>query len=98
MGLTVDEIINAVCKIILGEIKPERILLFGSQANGTATDRADIDIGIIAESVPPKQWFHILEKVEGLSTLRKIDLVNLNNVNSDFRALAIKEGKVLYES
>jgi uncharacterized protein len=47
--MTVDETLlsNAIARIV-ESIHPERIILFGSQARGTADERSDLDLLIIA--------------------------------------------------
>ena len=38
------ELLDEIRKIILNHAKPERIYLYGSRANGEATETSDIDI------------------------------------------------------
>ena len=45
----VDEILlSKAVTLIVEEMKPERIILFGSQARGTADKRSDVDLLIIS--------------------------------------------------
>jgi len=42
-----DEIIGKIRKRLVDAFAPEKIILFGSQARGTADDRSDVDILVI---------------------------------------------------
>lgn len=42
-----DEIIGKIRKRLVNAFAPEKIILFGSQARGTADDRSDVDILVI---------------------------------------------------
>lgn len=45
----IDEILlSKAVALIVEEMKPERIILFGSQARGTADKRSDVDLLIIS--------------------------------------------------
>lgn len=96
MTISVSNLVDLVVSIIIKETSPELIILFGSQATGTASNTADIDIGIEAKQMTAVQWQRILEQVEQIPTLRSIDIVNLDKVSKNFREIALKEGKVLY--
>jgi predicted nucleotidyltransferase len=39
-----DETLNEVKRRLVGRFHPDKIILFGSQARGTADDRSDVDI------------------------------------------------------
>lgn len=68
-----------------------RIFFFGSRVSGSGNERSDIDIGIEgSQRVPPAIWAKILEGMDGLPTLYKIDLVDFKNISPDFRQAALK--------
>ena len=48
------EQINAVVERIVSSVHPEKIILFGSYANGQPTKDSDLDLLIIKESEIPK--------------------------------------------
>lgn len=49
-------LLNRVVRRIVAAVDPERIILFGSQAKGTATEASDIDLLIIADTdAPPRE-------------------------------------------
>ena len=40
---------------IVGRFQPSRVVLFGSQARGTATNRSDVDLLVVMRSAPDKR-------------------------------------------
>ncbi len=74
------------------------VVLFGSRATGKARPRADFDVGVYgAEPLPLKAFFDIEDMFDALPTLYKIDWVDLNRVNEEFRRRAMGHVEVLYE-
>lgn len=45
--------INEIVRILVSECKPERIVLFGSYANGTANEDSDLDLAIVKKTDLP---------------------------------------------
>ena len=79
---------------------PKEIVLFGSQAQGNATEDSDIDIAVVYDSFDDKR----LEKAFRLYKLRRsIDtriepvLVQRSNDSSGFYNHIKKTGRVLYQ-
>lgn len=70
-----------------------RIILYGSRARGTNTERSDIDIAIDAGE---KQSIHLMararEVLEGLNILEKIDLVDFNGISEQLRQQIRQDG------
>ena len=90
------EIIREVTKIILRNAKPNRIFLYGSEASGESKAGSDIDIAFDDENKP--DIYLIKEEIEKLSTLVKIDVINLKNADKRFVERVKSTGKVLYSS
>jgi predicted nucleotidyltransferase len=94
-------------------LRPEKIILFGSYANGTPTEDSDIDIYIVGEeNFIPKTWNErqklYLKYSQRLRDLRKniaIDLIvhtrqmhkKMKELNGSFYRELIQKGQVLYE-
>lgn len=73
-----------------------KILLFGSWVRGDALKTSDLDIGILGKKkVPWPVMVKILEEVEEIPTLRKIDIVDLNATEKKFKNNALKHAKIL---
>lgn len=90
------ELIEIVKKIILRNANPPRIYLFGSQANGSATDNSDIDIAY--DCPDNKNDFIIKEEITEISTLFKIDVVNIAKVDDRFKNRVMDTGKVIWSA
>jgi len=45
-----DDVLNEVTRRLVEGFHPEKIILFGSQARGTADERTDVDILVICRS------------------------------------------------
>lgn len=73
----------------------KKIILFGSRAKGTNSERSDIDIAISGGD-----FFSFAEDVdEKTNTLLKFDVVNLDkNISSKFRAEIENQGVLIYEA
>lgn len=68
-----------------------KAFIFGSQANKTLLKRSDIDIGIISDdSITAYQLSKINEAIEKLPMLYNVDLVDFNDVEPNFRSIALQ--------
>ncbi len=88
------DIIKQTISIILKHCTPERIYLFGSQVDGEAGERSDIDIAYDAEGF--KNDLLIKEELKEMQTLFKIDVVNLARTEQRFRQRVLDTGKVMW--
>ena len=87
------------------EFQPEKIVLFGSHADGTAGDDADVDVLVILP-FEGKSFYKALEILDKVKPHFPIDLlvrtpeqVRYRLANNDFFLREIMEnGKVLYEA
>lgn len=96
--MLIESIINEITLIIRKYLVKDdyKIYLFGSWARKDAGKTSDIDIGILGkEKVDFDVMSKILREKEAVSTLRSIDIVDLNTKSEDFKDKALKEGKLL---
>jgi nucleotidyltransferase substrate binding protein (TIGR01987 family) len=94
--MTKNSIINRVKEIILKYAKPNRIYLYGSQANGEAKSTSDIDIAYDDENF--KDDYLIQKEIQSIDTLIKIDIKNIANSDERFKNRVISTSKVLYSA
>jgi predicted nucleotidyltransferase len=74
----------------------KRIILFGSRAKGTATERSDIDIAVAG--VASCDIYELQEELEDIPTLYTIDLVDLDTCKNQLLLEDIKEyGREIYK-
>jgi len=84
---------NLILSLIRVFFPTARIILYGSRARGTNTERSDVDIAIDAGT---RQSIHLMAQVrevlEGLNTLNKIDLVDFNGISEQLRQQITQDG------
>ena len=93
--MDIKEILRQAALIISNELEGGyRLFLFGSRAKETGTDKSEIDIGILSNTpISGKQLLTIQEKLEKIPTLLKIDVVDFNAVDDEFKKIALKDAK-----
>jgi len=72
------------------DLSKYKVFFFGSRVAGFCGERSDIDIGIEGPQIPPHIKLEIKEELENLPTLYKIDFVDFNDVDEDFKRIAKK--------
>ncbi len=88
-------------QIIIDMLKKEipklkALYIFGSYADGTATDTSDIDIAYLTtEALTPTQRWDISQKLAILLS-RDIDLIELTETNTIFRYQILSKGIRIY--
>ncbi|HUU20192.1 MAG TPA: nucleotidyltransferase domain-containing protein [Sedimentisphaerales bacterium] len=101
-----DETLSKVRERLVDGFAPNRIILFGSQARGTADDRSDVDILVVC-SFEGKRRHLMLEMdraLRGLGLARDImvltpeEFERNRHIPGTIARPAWREGKVLYES
>jgi uncharacterized protein len=93
--MDIEEILRQAALIISKELEGSyRLFLFGSRAKEVSSDKSDIDIGILANTrITGRQMLTIQEKLEQIPTLLKIDVVDFNAVDDEFKKIALKDTK-----
>jgi predicted nucleotidyltransferase len=101
-----DETLSKVRERLVDGFAPNRIIIFGSQARGTADDRSDVDILVVC-TFKGKRRHLMLEMdraLRGLNLARDIMVLTPEEFERDrhipgtIARPAWREGKVLYES
>lgn len=100
-----DEALLKVKERLVGSFHPEKIILFGSQAKGTADDRSDVDLLVIT-SFKGKRRKLMVEIDDELREIEyAFDIVVLtpdefqrdSQIPGTIGRYAIQEGKTIYE-
>jgi len=100
-----DQLINEMVSRIRDALNPERIILFGSRARGTARQDSDFDLLVINESDQPRyrRAAPLYTKLASLPVevnilvYTPLEVAEWSAVPQAFVTRAIREGKVLYE-
>ena len=101
-----QEQINEITKRIVRNFKPQRIILFGSYANGKPTEQSDLDLLIIKDSEFPSRLQN--RKVRKILSGLRVPVDVIVKTPEEFQTYkdiigtiiypANKFGKVIYES
>ena len=93
--LRVDEVMTEIiqrCRLY----GAQKIILYGSRAKGTATERSDIDIAV--SGVASHEILDLQENLEEIPTLYTIDLVDLDTCQNQLLLEDIKQyGREIYK-
>ena len=93
--INLDEKIFAEIIALAQVHKIKKVILFGSRAKGTNSERSDIDIAVSGGDFSS----FACDVEEKINTLLKFDVVNLDkNLSPDFRTEIEKYGVLIYET
>ena len=100
-----SKVIDEVVKRIASRFNPDKIILFGSYANGTQNDDSDLDLLIVQDSDLPMQKRGLDIRMSLLGTMIPMDILiytksefdQEKNNSLSFLNSAIKNSKILYE-
>jgi len=100
-----DEVLQKVKDRLVNGFHPQRIILFGSQARGTADDRSDVDLLVICRfrgkrielMVEMTRALIELDYAFDVVILRPEELERDRDIPGTIGRYAYKEGKIVYE-
>jgi predicted nucleotidyltransferase len=100
-----NQILDEVARRIVENFHPEKIILFGSQARGTADSHSDVDILVISAikekrrklMVDMRSVLNELEYAFDLIILTREEFERDRKIPGTVGRYASKEGKVIYE-
>ena len=100
-----DKLLDQTVQRLVGKFQPERVILFGSQARGTADARSDVDVLVVCpvSSSRRKLMTEMDRALAGLGIARDIIVLTPQEYERDrhipgtVARPASREGKVLYE-
>jgi predicted nucleotidyltransferase len=88
-----QELLQEIIDVIVRQVHPSRILLYGSRARSHYTVTSDVDIAIDCG----EDDFLIQPIDEEVRTLLKLDIINLRKVNKRLQDEIATDGIVIYE-
>lgn len=89
-----NKYLTVLRKVAVDFLKDEKvkIILFGSRSRKDNFPASDVDIGIIPlERIDERKLILLREKIEELNIPYKVDIVNFDDVSSDFKKEAQKD-------
>ncbi|MBI5471791.1 MAG: nucleotidyltransferase domain-containing protein [Ignavibacteriae bacterium] len=105
MELIEQSKIQEIVERIVKNYNPDKVILFGSYAQGTATERSDVDLLIVKDSPLPRHQRGSEVRRYLYGTFVPMDILVYTNdeleefrdVTSSFINTVMKTGKILYE-
>lgn len=91
------ESIRNLVALAVAKLDPERVILFGSRARGTAGEMSDFDLAFDFDPSRSGAWSRfVVEFDDTPATLWPVDLVNLRTAGEEMRLEIESGGRVLY--
>ena len=91
----VDEVVRVICDHVRGG--NVRVYPFGSRVQGRALTVSDLDIGLdTGIPIELATIQQVTESLDELPTLHKVDVVDLQAVDQEFRRRVLREGELIY--
>ena len=93
--------IEAYCRVVAREFRPEKIILFGSYASGSATAQSDVDLLVVMpfRGSATNQVVSIRGRVEAPFPMDLLVWKPARATRDDpFTRTVIQQGKVMYET
>lgn len=76
-----DKRLNKIVRILIDELKPAKIILFGSRGKNSASFNSDYDIAVDSKIISFTEKRKIKEKIEAVMGFYKFDLVFLKEID-----------------
>lgn len=91
-----NKAVTILKQFLVKQLEPQILILFGSSVKGCFRDDSDIDVGFIStKAVKPYDLYLIAQKLV-LEVGREVDLINLNQASTVFKAQILGSGQVIY--
>ena len=91
------QILEAAIAVLKKYLNPPKIILFGSRAKGVNGKYADFDLAVDCSRPKISMQRQINTQIEQISGLYKVDIVYMRSVDTEFREVIRKTGRVVYE-
>jgi predicted nucleotidyltransferase len=92
-----EEVIGAIVSTITTYLQPKRILLFGSRARGKGKRYSDFDVALEGVAMTHRRERELKDALDVRLGIFSVDLINLDKVDPEFKALIKEGGRVIYE-
>ncbi len=92
-----DNILNRLIKVIVEDLRPKKIILFGSRGKGSYNYNSDYDLAIDTQKIDFREKRILKEKLNDMAGLHNIDIIFIKEVDRGFRNIILQTGKVVYE-
>lgn len=95
-----QELISQIVGLIVKHKPPEKIVVFGSRAEGTFKYNSDIDIAILGKDWTDRDISIVkLDLDEDIKTPLKFDVLNFHTITkAGLKEKILKRGRIIYDS
>lgn len=97
MNTREKEILDKASDLLVRELQPQRIYLFGSRAKEKTRHGSDFDFALDCKPPERNHVRQIKEMLDAIGGLYSIDIVFLTEVDAGFKAIILDTGKIIYE-
>ena len=92
-----NNILNRLIKVIVEDLHPKKIILFGSRGKGSYSYNSDYDLAIDTKKIEFREKRILKEKLNNMAGLHSIDRIFIKEVDKGFVNIIIQTCKVVYE-
>lgn len=96
--MNINEIEEKIKTILVNELSPKLIYIFGSIVANRVRNDSDIDIAILTEKKIDEYQLYMVSQQLADELKREVDIVDLKDASTIFKAEIIKNGKLIYNS
>lgn len=96
--MNINEIEEKIKTILVNELSPKLIYIFGSIVANRVRDDSDIDIAILTDKKIDEYQLYMISQQLADELKREVDIVDLKDASTIFKAEIIKNGKLIYNS
>lgn len=88
--------IEKIKKLLIKELDPYVIYVFGSSVNGIFREDSDIDIAFMGDKNLSEYEIFIISQELADVLKREVDLINLKNASTVFKVQILGDGEMIY--
>ncbi|MGQ9843224.1 MAG: nucleotidyltransferase domain-containing protein [Spirochaetota bacterium] len=93
----VEEKIKKIVTLIINYVDPQKVILFGSRAEGQEYKGLDIDIAFEGCNITSREFRKLKESVDEARRLYSVDIIVLEKTDKAFQNIVKETGTTLYE-
>jgi len=93
-----DNTLNKIKEFLVKELEPQTLILFGSSVKGCFREDSDIDVAFISAKEVKSYDLYLLAQALVIEIGREVDLVDLRQASTVFKAQILGSGQVFYSN
>ena len=97
-SMNLDEIEKKIKKILINNLSPKLIYIFGSMITNRVRNDSDIDIAILTYKQIDEYQLYMISQQLADDLKREVDIVDLKRASTVFKAEILRNGKLIYNS